>query len=131
PIDVPRRHQTTRDSFLNRASPGPRLLISQQRHRSNRSWTMAGLTGTLQDGSDILAECDRGGLYRLVGIRAERRGLRHTCNGYNEKDRKAYPHGALLKWAIPKVSRCPVVEQYTPMAHRLALTRNAMPEPAV
>ncbi|PYU21824.1 MAG: hypothetical protein DMG32_19580 [Acidobacteria bacterium] len=66
PIDMPRRHQATPDSFLNRASPGPRVLISQQRHRSNRSGTMAGLAGALQDGSHVFAECDRGGLRRPI-----------------------------------------------------------------
>src|ERR1700730_14687902 len=102
PIDVPRRHQATHDSFLNRAGPGPRVLISQQRHRSNRSGTMARLTGALQDGNHVLAKRDLAWRRQLVGIRAKRRGLRHACKRYNEKDRKAYPHGA-----PPTVGRFP------------------------
>src|SRR5260370_2409288 len=59
---------------------------------------MAGLAGALQNGSHILAECNSGGLRRLIGIRAKCRGLRYARDGYCEKDRKAHAHSALQEW---------------------------------
>src|SRR5260370_33826665 len=59
---------------------------------------MAGLAGALQNGSHILAECNSGGLRRLIGIRAKCRGLRYDRDGYCEKDRKAHAHSSLQEW---------------------------------
>jgi hypothetical protein len=82
---------------------------------------MARLTGALQDGSHVLAKRDLAWRRQLVGIRSKRRGLRHACKRYNEKDRKAYAHGALLPSDdFHGTFRQPVGDEYTPVAQSQA-----------
>ena len=75
-VDVPRRHLTIGHPLPNRSRPGPHVLVRQQRHRRDRTGTMAGLTRALQDGRHILRE-GRLGL-NLPRILAERRELDHA-----------------------------------------------------
>src|SRR4029077_10890554 len=82
----------------------------------------------------ILTECDLGGPRRLIGIRAERHGMRHACNGYNEKDRKGRAH--VMPSHIGTISyggtcRRPVAEKYTPAKYhpyRVRFRLAAFPE---
>src|SRR5215472_7040978 len=55
-----RRHLALNDFHLDRARPGPRVLISEQRHRSDGARPMAVLACLLKDGRNILVERDRG-----------------------------------------------------------------------
>ncbi len=57
-IGEPGRHLAAQHRGPDRLRPGPRALISQQRHRADLARTMAGLAVLLQDRQDILIKGD-------------------------------------------------------------------------
>ena len=60
-IDVPRRHLPRLDALLDRARPGTRVLVGQQRHRRDRARPVAVLAGFLEDRRDVPGERHLGG----------------------------------------------------------------------
>ena len=55
-VEMPRRHLPRLDPRLDRARPGPRLLVGDQRHRGHAAHPVAGLALLLQDGRDVPGE---------------------------------------------------------------------------
>src|SRR2546428_2401015 len=85
-VDVPRRHLTIGDLLPNRSRPGPHVLVGQQRHRRNRTGTMAGLTRALQDGRYVLRK--RGLGLSLARFLTERRQSDHADRQASEQRRE-------------------------------------------
>ncbi len=73
PVNVPRRHFVLGDARLYRPRPRARLFVSQERHRCDRTRTMAVLTGALKDRSDVLGEGDGRPARALLRLHMRRR----------------------------------------------------------
>ena len=78
-IGVPGRHQPARHFLADRLGPGPRLLVSQQRHGRDFALAMTTHAVFVKDRCDILGK-RRG----AVGLRAQyaRRQHRRGCGHY-------------------------------------------------
>ena len=86
-VDEPRRHLAQRGPVPDRAGPGTRLLVREERHRRHRVRPMAVLAGALQDGRDVPRERHlRAGLGR-----ARRR--RGQPGGYEQRTDEQHLHG--------------------------------------
>ena len=55
-VRAPRRHFTTDDFVLDRARPGPHILVRQQRHRCHFTWPMTLRAVVVNDRCDVLGE---------------------------------------------------------------------------
>src|SRR5437762_1741005 len=57
-VSEPRRHAVLRDYLADRLSPGAGVVIGQQRHRADLTWSVTVLTILLQDACDLFGVSD-------------------------------------------------------------------------